>query len=73
MSYPTRFAYASTSTALPSTIKEHLVSMTKEAETSNIRGVMSGILVYGNDNFFQCIEAPASTIERVYQEAVDVC
>ena len=70
MPRPTRFSYARSSTALPSTIKNHLVSLTRDAESNNARGIMAGILVYGNDNFFQCIEAPASTIERVYQEAV---
>lgn len=70
MPQPTRFSYASSSTALPSTIKNHLVSMTRDAESNNARGIMAGILVYGNDNFFHCLEAPASTIDRVYRQAV---
>ncbi len=70
MPHPTRFSYASTSTALPSTIKDHLVSMTRDAESNNALGVMAGILVYGNNNFFHCLEAPAAKIDRVYKEAV---
>ncbi len=70
MPHPTRFSYASTSTALPSTIKDHLVSITRNAETNTARGEMAGILIYGNKCFFHCIEAPASTINRIYNEAV---
>lgn len=70
MPVPTRFSYASTSTALPSMIKDHLVSITRDAETNNARGEMAGILIYGNNCFFHCIEAPATTIGQIYQDAI---
>ncbi len=70
MPQPTRFSYASISNALPSTIRDHLESITRNAESSNARGEMAGVLVYGNNFFFHCLEAPASTIDKVYQGAV---
>ena len=70
MPQPTRFSYASTSNALPSTIRDHLKRITKNAEVNNARGEMAGVLVYGNNFFFQCLEAPASTIDKVYRDAV---
>lgn len=70
MPHYTRFSYASTSTALPSTIREHLTTIIKDAENNTARGEMAGILIYGNDYFFHCIEAPASYIDSIYQEAI---
>ncbi len=70
MPHYTRLSYASTSTALPSMIREHLIHLTKNAEKHTASGEMAGILIYGNDYFFHCIEAPASCIDKIYEDAI---
>lgn len=70
MPHYTRLSYASASTALPSTIREHLITLTKDADKHTASGEMAGILIYGNDYFFHCIEAPASCIDKIYEDAI---
>lgn len=61
-----RFIYASTSTALPSTIRDDLMTITTMAETLTGQGEMSGVLIYGNNYYLHCIEAPDSTVDQIW-------
>lgn len=64
-----RFIYASTSTALPSTIRDHLIAITTMAENLTSQGEMSGMLIYGNNYYLHCIEASDSTVDKVWELA----
>lgn len=64
-----RFMYVSTSSALPATIREHLIQISKMAESFSAEGKMFGVLVYSNGYYLHCIEAPESVAEAVWQIA----
>ncbi len=64
-----RFIYASTSTALPSTIRDDLITIRTMAETLASQGEMFGVLVYGNNYYLHCIEAPDVTVDKIWEIA----
>lgn len=64
-----RFMYVSTSSALPATIREHLIQISKMAESFSAEGKMFGVLVYGNGYYLHCIEAPESIADEVWRIA----
>lgn len=67
MSSYKRFIYAATSTASPSTIRQHLIEITKICEDLNTIDEISGILVYGNNSFLHWIEGSEKHIKKVHQ------
>lgn len=63
----TRLMYACTTSALPCTIKKHLIDIINEVNSSAEPSVMAGMLVCGNDYIFHCIEVPTQNIEHIQQ------
>lgn len=66
-----RFIYAATSTASPSTIRQHLIEITKICEELNTIDEISGILVYGNNSFLHWIEGSEKHIKKVHQMSLN--
>lgn len=71
MSNYTRFIYAATSTALPSTIRQHLVEITQICETLNNIEELSGVLIYGNNTFLHCLEGSEQQINKFHQMSLE--
>ena len=67
----TRFIYAATSTALPSTIRQHLIEITQICETLNNIEELSGVLIYGNNTFLHCIEGSEEQINKFHQMSLE--
>lgn len=71
MSNYTRFIYAATSTALPSTIRQHLIEITQICETLNNIEEISGVLIYGNNSFLHCLEGSEKQINKFHQMSLE--
>ncbi|RYY79888.1 MAG: hypothetical protein EOO69_04250 [Moraxellaceae bacterium] len=71
MSNYTRFIYAATSTALPSTIRQHLIEITQICETLNNIEELSGVLIYGNNTFLHCLEGSEEQINKFHQMSLE--
>lgn len=63
-----RLTYASTTTSKPVTIREDLVAILNEAQMHNSNHGICGVLFYGNDYFFQCIEGRKFEIDSLYEK-----
>lgn len=63
-----RLTYASTTTSKPSTIREDLVAILTEAQHHNFNHQINGVLFYGNDYFFQCIEGEKRHVDALYEK-----
>jgi hypothetical protein len=62
-----RLTYASSTTSKPATIREDLSNILKEARAHNAQHHIYGVLYYGNNCFFQCLEGDKHQIDRLYQ------
>ena len=63
----TRLMYASSTSALPSLIKKHLIHVLTDANPSIQHEEMTGVLICGNDYIFHCLEVPTKYIQQVQQ------
>lgn len=70
MAIYTRLMYASTTSALPSLIKKHLIHVLTDADPSIEHEEMTGILICGNDYIFHCLEVPTKYIEHIQNAVV---
>lgn len=68
MSNYARLTYASTSTSQPSTIRQDLTDILYKARTHNFNHQLFGVLYYGNNYFFQCIEGPREQVDAIYRK-----
>lgn len=68
MPYNARLTYASTSTSKPGTIRQDLLDILAEATTHNAANDINGVLYYGNDYFFQCIEGRKSQVTELFNK-----
>lgn len=59
--------YASTTTSTPATIRDELTNILAEARQFNFNNRIHGVLLYGNNTFYQCIEGPKSKIDQLYE------
>ena len=60
--------YASTTASSPATIRDDLVSILDRARFYNSTLNISGVLFYGNDYFFQCLEGDEKQVDQLYQK-----
>lgn len=63
-----RLTYASTTTSKPATIRDDLVAILSEAQRHNFNHQLNGVLFYGNDYFFQCIEGEKRHVDILYEK-----
>ncbi|ONG41821.1 hypothetical protein BKE30_03035 [Alkanindiges hydrocarboniclasticus] len=63
-----RLTYASTTTSKPATIRQDLVAILNEAQMHNSNHDIYGVLFYGNNYFFQCIEGKKLEIDSLYEK-----
>lgn len=68
MSNYIRLTYASSTTSKPATIRQDLVSVLNEAQMHNSNHGIFGVLFYGNNYFFQCIEGRKLDIDLLYEK-----
>lgn len=68
MPYNARLTYASTSTSKPGTIRQDLLDILAEATTHNSANDINGVLYYGNDYFFQCIEGRKTQVVELFNK-----
>ena len=68
MPYNVRLTYASTSTSKPSNIKQDLLDILDEANANNLANTINGVLFYGNDYFFQCIEGRKTKVTELFNK-----
>lgn len=62
-----RLAYASTATANPAHIRNDLLQILDSATRYNSNHQLTGVLLYGNGYFFQCIEGQKHQVDDLYQ------
>ncbi|RYY80299.1 MAG: BLUF domain-containing protein [Moraxellaceae bacterium] len=63
-----RLTYASTTTSKPAMIRQHLVAILNEAQLHNSNNDVFGVLFYGNNYFFQCIEGNKAKVDMLYEK-----
>lgn len=63
-----RLTYASTTRSSPATIRQDLLAILNEAQLHNANHHIFGVLFYGNDYFFQCIEGKKQDIDQLYEK-----
>lgn len=68
MPYCARLTYASTSTSSPATIRQDLIDILDEARAYNFNNKLYGVLYYGNNYFFECIEGRKTEVDRLYEK-----
>lgn len=68
MPYNARLTYASTSTSKPGSIRQDLLDILAEATAHNSANAISGILYYGNNYFFQCIEGRKTKVMELFNK-----
>lgn len=61
-----RLAYASTATASPSNIRRDLMHILDESRLHYSNHHLNGILLYGNDLFFGCLEGEKKQVDDAY-------
>lgn len=71
MPYNARLTYASTSTSKPDTLRKDLIDILKKASSHNATSSINGVLYYGNDYFFQCIEGRKSKVNELFNKICD--
>lgn len=62
-----RLTYASTATSTPATLRDELSCILAEARQFNFNHRIHGVLLYGNNTFYQCIEGPKTAIDQLYE------
>lgn len=68
MPYCARLTYASTTTSKPSALRQDLLDILEEARVHNFNQQIHGVLYYGNNYFFQCIEGRKTQVNELYQK-----
>lgn len=63
-----RLTYASTTASTPATIREDLVQILDTARAYNVGSNIHGVLFYGNNYFFQCLEGDEKRVDQLYQK-----
>lgn len=71
MSSLVRLVYASTATAHSAHIDSDLHQIVESARQYNFNHQLTGITLYGNGYFFQCIEGKKSQVYRLYQQLLN--
>ena len=61
-----RISYASTTNSQPSSIRQDLTDILNEAQQHNAIHGICGVLFYGNDYFFQCLEGEKQVVDALY-------
>lgn len=64
----TRLIYASTSVATAAHIRDDLSHILKKAQAHNAQHQIYGVLFYGNNLFFQCIEGQKKDIDSLFEK-----
>lgn len=62
-----RLTYVSTTTSTPGTVREELTCILAEARQFNFNHRIHGVLLYGNNTFYQCIEGQKTAIDQLYK------
>lgn len=65
-----RLTYASTTNSQPSSIRQDLTDILNEAQQHNAIHGICGVLFYGNDYFFQCLEGEKQVVDALYAKIV---
>lgn len=68
MQHYIRLTYASTTNSQPSSIRQDLMNVLNEAQLHNSSRNIYGVLFYGNDYFFQCLEGEKTDIDALYEK-----
>lgn len=63
-----RLTYASTVTSTPGRLREELTGILEDARRFNFNHDIHGVLFYGNNCFYQCIEGHKTIIDQLYQK-----
>ncbi|XID75250.1 BLUF domain-containing protein [Alkanindiges sp. WGS2144] len=63
-----RLTYASITTSKPATIRQDLINILDEAQAHNSNHQIYGVLFYGSDYFFQCLEGKKADIDALYEK-----
>lgn len=64
----TRLTYASTAVASAAHIRDDLNNILKKAHANNAQNQIFGVLFYGNNLFFQCIEGQKKDIDDLFEK-----
>lgn len=62
-----RLAYASTATAKPARIRNDLLQIFESTRQYNFNHQLTGVMLYGNGYFFQCLEGRKTQVDGLYQ------
>lgn len=68
MPYCARLTYGSTTTSMPATLRQDLTDILEEARRHNFNHQLHGVLYYGNNYFFQCLEGQKAQIDALYEK-----
>lgn len=68
MSSLVRLAYASSSTSKPASLRDDLSNIVREAQAHNSQHQVYGVLYYGNNCFFQCLEGDKIQVDLLYKK-----
>ena len=70
MSHYIRLSYASTTNSQPSTIRQDLINILDEAQQHNAAHHICGVLFYGSNYFFQCLEGEKQAVDLLYAKII---
>lgn len=68
MPHLVRLTYASKTSSTPATIRQDLIDILEEARQHNFNQEIHGVLFYGNDQFFQCLEGRKAVVDILYEK-----
>ncbi|RYY80153.1 MAG: BLUF domain-containing protein [Moraxellaceae bacterium] len=68
MTVNVRLVYTSTATAQPAEIRNDLQKILAAAQKNNFNHQLTGVLLYGNNYFLQCIEGSKAQVDSLYQK-----
>lgn len=71
MPHLVRLTYASKTSSTPATIRQDLVNILEEARQHNFNHQIHGVLFYGNDHFFQCLEGRKNVVDALYEKLMN--
>lgn len=63
-----RLTYASTVQSSPCQLRDDLINILDESNTYNFSHNIHGVLLFGNNYFYQCLEGSKTDIERLYKK-----
>lgn len=63
-----RLTYASTVQPNQATLRQNLLDILKESDAFNFAHNIHGVLLFGNNYFYQCLEGPADKVEALFKK-----